>query len=120
MCGRLGFRNGRQVVTVLLLLTLPVGARVAAQQAPATCHDFLSQYRGREILLLDKTSDTIQFDDPDSTNRYVVVLDAVDDDTFVVHRGSPGNSYTYSLAAIRRITFLFNGRPYRRILVESY
>jgi hypothetical protein len=104
------------------LLLLAVSTRGAAQQAPATIREFLSGYRGREILLLDKTANALQFADSDSTSRYVVVLDEVDTDTFVVHRGSSDhrNSYTYSLAAIRRITYLFDGRPYRRILVESY
>ena len=108
------------MIALCLLLALAGSTRAAAQQAPASLRDFLSQYRGREILLLDKTSGTIQFDDPDSTIRFVVVLDNVDDDTFVIHRGPRGNSCAYSLAAIRRITFLFNGRPYPRILVESY
>jgi hypothetical protein len=108
---------------MLLLLLLPLAAStpVAAQQGPATFRAFLSQYRGKEILLLDRKSELLRFDDADSSSKFVVVLDEVDEDSFIVHRGPPEhvNSSTYSLASIRRVTYLYNGRPYKRILVES-
>jgi hypothetical protein len=106
----------------LLLSAFTPATHAVAQQKPPTVRDFLTQYLGREVLLLDKTSNELQFDDPDSTRRFVVVLDDVGEETFIVHRGAPAHetSYRYSLSKIRRITYLFNGRPYQRIVIESY
>lgn len=68
------------------------------------------------------SSDSLQFDDADSTQRFVVVLDEVGNDVLLVHRttGSDRRSFAYPIAKIRRITYLFGRRPYRRIVVEMF
>ncbi len=93
-----------------------------AQKRPAEFRGFLSQYTGQEILLINISSDSLQFADADSTERFVVVLDQVGNDLIIVHRqtGSDRRSFAYPIADIRRITYLFAGRPYRRIVVEMF
>lgn len=122
MPGRLRSSRWQKWTVFLLLSAVTPAMHAIAQQKAPTVRDFLSQYLGREVLLLDKTSNELQFDDPDSTTRFVVVLDNVGDDTFIVHRGTPAHetSFQYSLSKIRRITYLFDGRPYKRIVIESF
>jgi hypothetical protein len=93
-----------------------------AQKRPPEFRDFLSQYTGREILLINISSDSLQFFDADSTQRFVVVLDEVGNDVLIVHRttGSDKRSFAYPIADIRRVTYLFGGRAYRRIVVEMF
>jgi len=107
----------------LLVLLLAGAARSAvAQNLPGTFREFLARQAGKEILLVNISSDSLQFADADSTQRYVVVLDAVTGDFFTVHRSTPGDrrSFAFPIADIRRITYLWGGRPYRRILVETF
>ncbi|HMK38130.1 MAG TPA: hypothetical protein VK569_02240 [Bacteroidota bacterium] len=111
--------------TAFLLLLFAAGiSRPAAlaQQRPADFRSFLSQYAGKEILLINISSDSLQFFDADSTQRFVVVLDEVGNDVMIVHRttGTDKRSFAYPLADIRRITYLFGGRPYKRIVVEMF
>jgi hypothetical protein len=113
----------RRTAFVLFLfaagLSLPAGL---AQNRPPEFRDFLSQYTGKEILLINISSDSLQFFDADSTQRFVVVLDQVGNDVLIVHRstGTDKRSFAYPIADIRRITYLFGGRSYRRIVVEMY
>ena len=109
----------------LVFLVLPAGVlrqEATAQNNPQEYRSFLSQYTGKEILLLDMTSDSLQFQDADSTKRFLVVLDQVGNDILIVHRatGEDRRSFAYPLHAIRRITYLFGGHPYKRIVVEMY
>jgi hypothetical protein len=93
-----------------------------AQALPSDFREFLSGYTGKEILLINMSSDSLQFNDADSTQRFVVVLDEVGSDVFEVHRktDSDKRSFTYRIADIRRITYLFGKRPYTRIVVETF
>ncbi|HUI11674.1 MAG TPA: hypothetical protein VL221_15170 [Bacteroidota bacterium] len=95
---------------------------VRAQRLPQTFREFLAGNAGREILLVNMSSDSLQFDDADSSMRFVVVLDGVSGDLFTVHRSTPGDSrsFAYPIADIRRITYLWGGRPYKRIVVETF
>ena len=111
----------------LILLVCIFSAGLSPQNArgqnrPAQFREFLSQYAGKEILLINMSSDSLQFADADSTTQYVVVLDQVGSDLMIVHRstGADKRSFTYPLADIRRITYLFGGRPYKRIVVEMF
>ena len=107
------------LVVVLLAAASPAAV---AQKLPETFREFLAQHTGREILLYTMTSDSVQFGDADSSQRFVVVLDGVSSDLFTVHRTVPDDrrSFAFPIADIRRITFLWGGHPYRRILVETF
>jgi hypothetical protein len=111
--------------TALLLFLLAAGfAQPAAfaQKLPPEFRSFLSQYAGKEILLINISSDSLQFDDEDSTQKFVVVLDEVSNDALIVHRttGTDKRSFSYPIADIRRVTYLFGGHPYKRIVVETF
>ena len=83
---------------------------------------FLSQYEGKEILLISLSSDSLQFADADSAQRFVVVLDEVNNDSMIFHRqaGDDRRSFSCPITDIRRITYLFAGRRYKRIVVETF
>lgn len=93
-----------------------------AQDRPSEFREFLSKYTGKEILLVNMSSDSLQFNDADTTQRFVVVLDEVGTDVLIVHRTSDTDkrSFTYPIADIRRITYLFGKLPYKRIVVETF
>jgi len=112
----------RTVFALFVIAALFPPPSTLAQTRPPEFREFLSQYTGKEILLIDMSSDSLQFFDADSTQRFVVVLDKVGNDLLIVHRGtgSDKRSFAYPIADIRRITYLFGGRPYRRIVVEMF
>ncbi len=113
----------RRSAYVLLLCAAGLSHPSAlAQKRPPEFRSFLSQYAGKEILLITMSSDSLQFIDADSTQRFVVVLDEVGNDVLIVHRatGTDKRSFAYPIADIRRVTYLFGGRPYRRIVVEMF
>ena len=112
----------RTALFILLIAAGPVAPAAFAQKNPAEFRSFLSQYTGREILLITMSSDSLQFADADSTQRFVVVLDEIGNDVLLVHRatGTDRRSFAYPISEIRRITYLFGGRPYRRIVVEMF
>jgi hypothetical protein len=89
---------------------------------PSEFREFLSKYAGKEILRISMPSDSLQFDDADSPQKYVVVLDEVGSDLIWMHRMTDGDerSYTIPIAGIRRITYLFDRRPCRPIVVERF
>jgi hypothetical protein len=93
-----------------------------SQDRPPDFREFLSKYAGKEILLITMSSDSLQFPDADSTQKFVVVLDEVGSDVLLVHRTTDRDkrSFSYPIARIRRITYLFGGRPYKRIVVELF
>jgi hypothetical protein len=93
-----------------------------AQDRPQEFREFLSKYTGKEILLISTSSDSLQFDDADSTQKFIVVLDEVGSDVLLVHRATDRDkrSFMYPIAHIRRITYLFGRRPYKRIVVEMF
>jgi hypothetical protein len=109
-------------VAFLLLATGFLRPNARAQNHPHQFREFLSQYTGREILLINMSSDSLQFFDADSTQRFVVVLDEVGSDVLILHRanGADTRSFAYPIADIRRVTYLFGGRRYRRIVVETF
>ena len=112
--------RGTWVILFLIAAVLSQGA--IAQRKPQELRTFLAQYTGREILLISMSSDSLQFADADSTERFVVVLDEVSSDNMIVHRqtGTDRRSFSYPIADIRRITYLFAGRRYKRIVVETF
>jgi len=112
----------RHRIQVFLVALLVVPSCALAQGTPTTIRSFLSAYTGKEILLINRSSDSLQFVDCDSAERFVVVLDAIRDDVFVVHRSTENDrrEFEYPLADIRRITYLFGNMPYPRIVIETF
>jgi hypothetical protein len=112
----------RTAFFLFLLCAWLLASPALAQKRPAEFRGFLSQYTGKEILLINISSDSLQFVDTDSTQTYVVVLDEVGNDLIIVHRktGTDKRSFAYPIADIRRITYLFAGTPYKRIVVEMF
>lgn len=113
--------RGRAFVLFLVAACCSSPAGIA-QDRPSEFREFLSKYTGKEILLVNMSSDSLQFNDADTTQRFVVVLDEVGSDVLIVHRttDSDKRSFTYPIAAIRRITYLFGRLPYKRIVVETF
>ena len=104
-----------------LLLLMP-GSECAAQKLPTQLRDFLLQYRGKEVQIIDKTGGTEQYSSGDPTKAYTLILNEVESDYFVVSRNTATDKRTfiYPFSVIRRIIYKYDGKPYDRILLEMY
>jgi hypothetical protein len=104
-----------------LLLLIP-GSECAGQKRPAQLRDFLLQYRGKELQIIDNTGGTEQFSSGDPSKTYTLTLNEVESDYIVVSRNTATDKRTfiYPLAVIRRIIYKYDGKPYDRILLEMY
>jgi hypothetical protein len=104
-----------------LLFFIP-GSECEAQKHPAQLRDFLLQYRGKEVQIVDKTGGTEQFTSGDPTKAYTLTLNDVESDYIVVSRttATDKRTFIYPLTVIRRIIYQFDGKPYDRILLEMY
>jgi hypothetical protein len=114
------FRRGTFVLILYAAgFSSPAGL---SQDRPQEFREFLSKYAGKEILLISTSSDSLQFVEADSTQKFVVVLDEVGSDVLLVHRTTDRDkrSFTYPISHIRRITYLFGKHPYKRIVVELF
>jgi len=108
---------------LLLAATASLPGNLRAQIShPQTMRDFLLQFKGKEVLILDKTTGSEQFVTGDPSKAYDVVLDDVQKDYIVVSRNTDSDKRTflYPLAIIRRIIFEFDGKPYDKIVIEMY
>ncbi len=94
----------------------------SAQKRPATLRDFLLQYKGKEIQIMDRTGGTEQFVAGDPTKTYVLTLAEVQDDYIVVSRNTSSDKrvFVYPISVIRRIIFAYDWKPYQMILLELY
>jgi hypothetical protein len=106
----------------LALLLVITGSDSAAQKRPAQLREFLLQYRGKEVQIIDKTGGTEQFTAGDPAKAYTLTLNDVESDYIVVTRGTATDKRTfiYPLTVIRRIIYQYDGKPYDRILLEMY
>lgn len=106
---------------VLVCLALSAGDAIA-QRKPPSLREFLLQYRGRDILMMDKTGGVEQFSGGEAAKAYTVRLDDVLSDYFVVTRDSDTDkrSFVYPISVVRRVIFLYDGKPYQKIVVEMY
>ncbi len=111
------------------LLVLVVGGMLLgsatdtwAQKRPPTIRDFLLQYKGKDVQIMDRTGGTEQFVAGDPTKTYVLKLVEVQDDYIVVSRntGSDKRVFVYPISVIRRIIFAYDWKPYQMILLELY
>ncbi len=109
------------VVAMLVSLAMSAGEAVA-QRKPPSLREFLLQYKGRDILMMDKTGGVEQFTGGEAAKAYTVRLDDVLNDYFVVTRNSDTDkrSFAYPMAVVRRVIFLYDGKPYQKIVLEMY
>ena len=93
----------RTVFYLSLVVTGILPSAGLAQDLPSDFRDFLSKQTGKEILLISMSSDSLQY-------------------ALIVHRstGNDKRSFAYPIAHIRRVTYLFGRRPYKRIVVEMF
>ncbi len=105
----------------VLLLLLCTGDGLA-QHRPPTIGEFLKQFKGREVFVMDKTTGLEQFTSGDANKTYCVVLDDVLTDHIIVRRNTDTDrrTFLYPLSVIRRIIFENNGKPYEKIVIEMY
>jgi hypothetical protein len=108
---------------IFILCTLVFSASPAlAQRRPATIREFLLQYKGKEILVVDKTGGTEQFVSGEASKTYTVLLNDVQSDHIIVSRDSDTDKRTflYPISIIRRIIYQYDGKPYQKIVLEMY
>ena len=110
------------VLLVLGIILLGSTPESLAQKRPATLRDFLVQYKGKEIQIMDRTGGTEQFVAGDPTKTYVLTLVEVQDDYIVVSRNTSSDKrvFVYPISVIRRIIFAYDWKPYQMILLELY
>lgn len=103
------------------LLLTPSGSAVA-QKKPSSLREFLLQYKGKEILIQDRTGGVEQFVGGDAAKAYNLVLNDVQSDYIVVSRNTDTDkrTFVYPMSIIRRIIYLYDGRPYQKIVIELY
>jgi hypothetical protein len=108
-------------VTMLLGFALSAGDAIA-QRKPPSLREFLLQYRGREVLMMDKTGGVEQFAGGEAAKAYTVRLDDVLNDYIVVTRDSDTDkrSFVYPISVVRRVIYLYDGKPYQKIVLEMY
>jgi hypothetical protein len=108
-------------VTLALLLA-GAAADAVAQKRPATIRDFLQQYKGKDVQIMDRTGGTEQFVTGDPTKTYVLSLVDVQNDYIVVGRNTASDkrNFIYPISVIRRIIFAYDWKPYQMILIEMY
>jgi hypothetical protein len=118
-----GLKRLRATMVLLLgILLLGSAAESFAQRRPATLKDFLLQYKGKDIQIMDRTGGTEQFVAGDPTKTYVLTLAEVQDDYIVVSRNTSSDKrvFVYPMSVIRRIIFAYDWKPYQMILLELY
>ena len=122
----MSIRTPQQAVVLLgaaMLFSLALGAGDAiAQRKPPSLREFLLQYKGRDILMMDKTGGVAQFAGGEAAKAYTVRLDDVLSDDIVVTRDSDTDkrSFVYPISVVRRVIFLYDGKPYQKIVLEMY
>ena len=112
------------VFGLLLCAGMLIGAadHAVAQKKTATLREFLLQYKGKEVLIQDKTGGVEQFVGGDAAKAYNLVLNDVMNDYMIVSRNTDTDkrSFVYPLSVIRRIIYLYDGKPYQKIVIELY
>ena len=91
-------------------------AQTSAQRAA------LLPFVGQEVLVVDTTSGTAQYQHDDALLAYRVKLDAVRQDYIIVSRNVEGDkrAFVYPLSLIRRIRTDADGHPLRPIVIDLY
>jgi len=112
----------RALVAVLLTVLTASVAFGQTSRNPATFKEFLSQYKGKEVLIIDKTGGQEQFTSGESSKAYLLILKDVQNDYFVVSRNveTDKRTFAYPMSVIRRIIFQYDNKPYQQIVIEMY
>ena len=107
------------VVVAGLGVWSPAYGQTAA--TPPTFSEFLQQFVGQELLVVDRSVDMGQTEAPDSLDRYLALLESVNERGIVIRRNLQDDKRTlmYTFADIRRVTYLFAGKRYPRIVIET-
>lgn len=89
---------------------------------PATLKEFLSQYKGKEVLIIDKTGGQEQFTSGEQRKAYLLILRDVQNDYIVVSRNveTDKRTFVYPISIIRRIIYQYDNKPYDQIVLEFY
>jgi hypothetical protein len=108
------------VVTVTVLVS-SVGQGQASRN-PASFREFLLQYKGRDVLIVDRTGGQEQFTSGESSKAYLLTLRDVQNDYFVVSRNVENDkrTFAYPMSVIRRIIFQYDNKPYQQIVIEMF
>ncbi|MEW6509916.1 MAG: hypothetical protein AB1428_03035 [Bacteroidota bacterium] len=110
------------ITTAAILILLAPAGIALAQKRPPSLREFLLQYRGKEVQIVDKTGGTEQFVAGDPSKSYTLTLNDVLNDYIVVSRNTSTDkrTFVYPISVIRRIIYQYDGRPYDKILLEMY
>jgi hypothetical protein len=108
-------------VAALALSVCPLH-QATAQKRPPSFREFLLQYKGKEIQISDKTGGTEQFTAGDPSKAYTLTLNDVLTDYIIVSRttSTDKRTFVYPISVIRRVIYMFDGRPFDKILLEMY
>lgn len=112
----------RLVLGVFCLLLGALSAQAQQPKNPASLREFLLQYKGKEILIVDKTGGDAQFTSGEPSKAYLLTLRDVQNDYIVVTRNveSDKRTFAYPISIIRRIIFQYDNKPYQQIVLEMY
>ncbi len=113
------------VFSLLLILLAAVPATSLAQRRSpgnGTLREFLAEYKGKEILILDRTTGVEQYVSGDASKAYSLTLNDVQADYIVVSRSTETDkrSFIYPLSVIRRIIYAYDNVRYQKIVLEMY
>jgi hypothetical protein len=110
------------LVLAALILSPCTHQQAQAQKRPPSLREFLLQYKGKEIQISDKTGGNEQFTAGDPAKAYTLTLNDVLNDYIVVSRTTTTDkrSFVYPISVIRRVIFMFDGKPFDKILLEMY
>jgi hypothetical protein len=112
----------RLVLLAAVLCACSVLSMAQQRGNPATLHEFLNQFKGKEVLIIDKTGGQEQFTSGESSKAYLLTLRDVQVDYIVVSRNieSDKRTFIYPLSVIRRIIYQYDNKPYQQIVIEMY
>jgi hypothetical protein len=107
---------------LLLILALVPPTALSQRRNPPSLKEFLSTYKGKEILILDKTTGVEQFVGGDASKAYNLTLSDVQNDYIVVSRTTETDkrTFVYPMSVVRRIIYLYDNKPYQKIVIEMY
>jgi hypothetical protein len=112
----------RLLLSICCLFLFAVSTNAQQQKNPASFREFLLQYKGKEVLIVDKTGGEAQFTSGEPSKAYLLTLRDVQNDYIVVTRNveTDKRTFAYPISIIRRIIFQYDNKPYQQIVLEMY